>query len=62
MKVHTVPASVLQPGDHVVARNKDLTVKFVDGPDHCGAYDIYGFDQTGKDQIVIVTDLVTLYM
>lgn len=62
MKLHTVEPGVLQPGDHVLAANKDLTIKFIDGPDHCGAYDIYGIDQTGKDQIVIVTDLVKLYM
>lgn len=62
MKAHTVEPGVLQPGDHVFAKNKDLTVKFIEGPDNCGAYDIYGIDQTGQDQIVIVTDLVTLYM
>jgi hypothetical protein len=62
MKAHTVEPKILQPGDHVVAYNKDLTIKYIDGPDQHGAYDIHGVDQTGQDQIVIVTDLVTLYM
>lgn len=62
MKTLLVQPKALQPGDHVFASNKDLLIKYIDGPDKIGAYDVHGVDQTGKDQIVIVTDLVTLYM
>ena len=61
-KAHVVAPSLIQAGDHVVASNKDLMVKYIEGPDKCGAYDLHGVDQSGHDQIVIVTDVVTLYL
>ncbi len=63
MKAVPCVPNLLQPGDHVVTPSKvDMTLKYIDGPDRIGAYDLHGVDANGKDQIVIVSDLVTLIM
>ena len=61
MKTIEVTPSWIQPGDHIITpTNIDMTVKYIDGPDKIGAYDIHGVDQKGTDQIVIVSDAVKL--
>lgn len=63
MRTVVCEPNLLQPGDHVVTpSNVDMTLKYIDGPDHIGAYDLHGVDVNGKDQIVIVADAVKLIM
>jgi hypothetical protein len=53
-------ADKVQPGDVVIQNNKALTVKYIDGPDRIGTFDFHCIDETGHDQIEIVTGLVTI--
>jgi hypothetical protein len=52
--------SHLQPGDLLVINNEPMTVKYIDGPDKIGTYDINVIDQYGNSHIEIVTGLVTI--
>jgi hypothetical protein len=53
-------ASHLQPGDLLVIKNEPVLVKYIDGPDKIGTYDINVIDQNGNSHIEIVTGLVTI--
>lgn len=54
-------ADKVQCGDIVVLPNhKAVTVKYIDGPDRIGTFDFHCVDETGHDQIEIVTGLVTI--
>ena len=53
-------ASHLQPGDALIVNNEPLTIKYIDGPDHIGTYDISVVDNFGNSHIEIVTGLVTI--
>jgi len=47
-------------GDNVVINNNTYTVKYIDGPDKIGTYDLNVIDQSGVPHIEIVTGLVTI--
>ena len=52
----------LNCGDQIVFNNNVHTVKYIDGPDRIGTYDVNVIDQTGNSHIELVTDLVTIIM
>ena len=52
----------LNCGDQIVLHNNVHTVKYIDGPDRIGTYDVNVIDQTGNSHIELVTDLVTIIM
>ena len=53
----------LNCGDQIVLDNNVVrTVKYIDGPDRIGTYDVNVIDQTGNSHIELVTDLVTIIM
>jgi hypothetical protein len=53
----------LNCGDQIVLHNNVVrTVKYIDGPDRIGTYDVNVIDQTGNSHIELVTDLVTIIM
>ena len=61
MTLHSVPPSAVTFGDQVVINKHVCTVKFIDGPDNAGAYDLYAHDEaTGQDVRAIVTESITL--
>ena len=61
MTFHNVSPDVLACGDQVVINKHLCTVKFIDGPDNSGAYDLYLLDnQTKQDTHAVVTEAVTL--
>jgi hypothetical protein len=47
-------------GDGIVFNNNVYTVKYIDGPDRIGTYDVNVIDQQGNSHIELVTDLVTI--
>ena len=55
------PANVLC-GDQVIINNHSGLVKYIDGPDSIGTYDIHIVDKAGKEQIEIVAEVVTISM
>jgi hypothetical protein len=60
MTKQLVDPAVVQPGDHVLANNHDLMVKYIQGPDSLGVYDFHGVNEMGADQIASAQDLITL--
>jgi hypothetical protein len=60
MTKQIVSPALIQTGDHVLVGNRDLMVRYIQGPDHVGIYDIYGVNEEGQDQIASVQDLITL--
>lgn len=53
----------LLTGDKIVIRDgQPVTVKYVEGPDHIGAYEIGFIDASGQHGIEIVTEAVTLLL
>ena len=61
MTLHQVPPSAVNFGDQVVINKHLCTVKFIDGPDASGAYDLYVHDNaTGQDRQEVVTEAITL--
>lgn len=61
MTLHKIPPSAVEFGDQVVINKHLCTVKFIDGPDTAGAYDLYAKDMTtGQDVRAIVTEAVTI--
>jgi hypothetical protein len=50
----------LNCGDQIVLQNNVHTVKYIDGPDRIGTYDVNVIDQQGNSHIELVTDLVTI--
>jgi len=47
-------------GDEIIVNNHVGKVKYIDGPDNIGTYDIHVVDKSGKEHIEIVTGVVTL--
>jgi hypothetical protein len=55
--------SALLVGDTVMIRdNQTVTIKYVEGPDHIGAYEIGYVDAQGIHGIEIVTEPITLLL
>lgn len=52
----------LNCGDQIVLQNNVHTVKYIDGPDRIGTYDVNVIDEFGNSHIELVTDLVTIIM
>jgi hypothetical protein len=52
----------LNCGDQIVIQNNVHTVKYIDGPDRIGTYDVNVIDENGFSHIELVTDLVTIIM
>jgi hypothetical protein len=52
----------LNCGDRIVLHNNVHTVKYIDGPDRIGTYDVNVIDEVGNSHIELVTDLVTIIM
>jgi hypothetical protein len=52
----------LQCGDNLVVNNKPFTVKYIDGPDSIGTYDVAVIDEFGNSHIELVTGVVTITM
>jgi hypothetical protein len=52
----------LNCGDQIVLQNNVHTVKYIDGPDRIGTYDVSVLDEYGNSHIELVTDLVTIIM
>jgi hypothetical protein len=52
----------LNCGDQIVIQNNVHTVKYIDGPDRIGTYDVNVIDGNGISHIELVTDLVTIIM
>jgi hypothetical protein len=50
----------LNCGDQIVLQNNVHTVKYIDGPDRIGTYDVNVIDELGNSHIELVTDLVTI--
>jgi sortase (surface protein transpeptidase) len=50
----------LNCGDQIVLQNNVHTVKYIDGPDRIGTYDVSVIDEQGKSHIELVTELVTI--
>jgi hypothetical protein len=50
----------LNCGDQIVLQNNVHTVKYIDGPDRIGTYDVNVIDNQGNSHIELVTDLVTI--
>jgi hypothetical protein len=55
-----VPPTEINCGDGIVFNNNVYTVKYIDGPDRIGTYDVNVIDQQGNSHIELVTDLVTI--
>lgn len=47
-------------GDEIIVNNYSGRVKYIDGPDSIGTYDIHVVDAQGKEHIEIVSGVVTL--
>jgi hypothetical protein len=52
----------LNCGDQIVLLNNVHTIKYIDGPDRIGTYDLLVVDQNNNSHIELVTDLVTIIM
>jgi hypothetical protein len=50
----------LNCGDQIVIQNNVHTVKYIDGPDRIGTYDVNVIDNRGNSHIELVTDMVTI--
>jgi hypothetical protein len=50
----------LNCGDQIVLQNNVHTVKYIDGPDRIGTYDVSVIDEHGNSHIELVTELVTI--
>jgi hypothetical protein len=50
----------LNCGDQIVIQNNVHTVKYIDGPDRIGTYDVSVLDGNGNSHIELVTDMVTI--
>jgi hypothetical protein len=50
----------LNCGDQIVIQNNVHTVKYIDGPDRIGTYDVSVLDENGNSHIELVTEMVTI--
>lgn len=62
MTVAKVSPQALQMGDTILINKQPVIVKYIDGPDRHGAYDVYTLDKSGNPHQDVVTDTVTLVM
>jgi len=62
LTVAKVSPDALQMGDTILMNKQPLIVKYIDGPDRNGAYDVYTLDQSGIPHQDVLTDTVTLVM
>lgn len=60
MTLMKVRPDKLVPGDDVIINAQSGMVKYIDGPDHHGTYDVHLIGKDGKEHIEIVTDTVTI--
>ena len=60
LKKLRINPSWLQMGDHIWSEEHDVTIRYIDGPDHNGTYDIFGINELGNPQKIIATEFVTL--
>lgn len=56
----TVTPEKLMCGDEIIVNNHSGRVKYIDGPDSIGTFDIHVVDSLGKEHIEIVSGVVTL--
>jgi hypothetical protein len=60
---HLLPPKDLQPGDQIVTPDNHVwSVKFVDGPDRIGTFDIGLIDNQGNAKLEIVNNPVRIIM
>lgn len=57
-----MPPGKLQMGDTIVVHQQPCQVKYVDGPDRLGAYDVYVTDPSGQPHQEIITEPITIVM
>lgn len=60
MTVRTMPLERVMCGDEIIVNNQSGKVKYIDGPDTHGTYDVHFIDKSGKEHIEIVTGVVTI--
>ncbi len=60
MTLKTVTPEKIMCGDEIIINNQSGMVKYIDGPDSHGTYDIYVVDKSGKEHIEIVSGVVTI--
>ena len=60
MTLKAIGADKLMCGDEVVINHHLGRVKYIDGPDRLGTYDVHIVDTEGKERIEVVTGTVTL--
>ena len=60
MTVGKLPAEQIMCGDEIIVNNHTGKVKYIDGPDNHGTYDVHMIDKSGKEHIEIVTGVVTI--
>lgn len=60
MTLKSVTPEKVMCGDEIIVNNHVGKVKYIEGPDNIGTYDIHMIDKFGKEHIEIVTGVVTL--
>ena len=60
MTVGKLPADKVMCGDEIIVNNQSGKVKYIDGPDTHGTYDVHYIDKAGAEHIEIVTGVVTI--
>ena len=60
MTLKQVTPNNLMCGDDIIVNNHVGKVKYIEGPDSHGTYDIHMIDKSGKEHIEIVTGVVTI--
>ena len=60
---HLIPPQALQPGDQLVTPDNHVwNVKFVDGPDRIGTFDVGLIDDQGNSKFEFVNNPVRIIM
>lgn len=60
MTLMQVTPNKVMCGDDIIVNNHVGKVKYIDGPDTHGTYDIHIVEKSGKEHIEIVTGVVTI--
>lgn len=58
--IRVVAPDQVMCGDEIIINNHAGRVKYIDGPDAIGTYDMHIVDKSGKEHIEIVTGVVTI--